>query len=161
MREGRRMQELCRDQREEILSLKQRIADRDKQLAVLTKLVRKYSAVLPEFPSLPPSNPTGNDFWSPLFPHSSQASLSFSEIAAKGLWVTASKPPHQTRTRRLQVYGGHQSDSLPEIHVQDSQSSRKNSIYGKKGALRGRPGRRVSEANGDPLPALRPVQGHY
>lgn len=160
MKAGKRMQELCREQREEILSLKQQITDRNKELAALTKVISKYSAVLPEFSAFSACKPTGNDLWTPLFPQSSQVSVSFSEIAAKGLWVTSRKRPSEAQTRHLQGYGSHQSESLPEIHFQHSKNSRKNAIYGKKSTLRGKAGRRASEASGDPLPVLRPVR-HY
>jgi hypothetical protein len=172
MKEGRRMQELCLEQREEILSLKHKLAERAKQLASLSKLISKYSAVIPELAKLQLSlqttnsvvNSPGNEYWSQHFPSAPGSNLSFGEIAAKGLWVTSSKPTVNRQNRRLSAYGtDHQSESLPEIPIQDRQIYRKNQISMRKGTYRERvrQERRVSEGSGDYLPAIRPAKGHY
>ena len=172
MKEARRMQELCLEQREEILSLKHKLAERAKELAGVTKLICKYSAVIPELAKLQLSlqstnsavNCTGYEYWSLHFPSVPGSTLSFREIAAKGLWVTDSRPTVNRQHRRLPAYGtDYQSESLPEIPIQDTQIYQKNAISMRKGTYRGRimQERRVSEGNGDYLPAIRPAKGHY
>lgn len=147
-------------------------AERAKQLSGLSKLISKYSAVIPELAKLQLSlqttnsavNSTGNEYWSQHFPSAPGSTLSFGEIAAKGLWVTSSKPTVIRRNRHLPAYGAdHQSESLPEIPIQDRQIYRKNAISMRKGTYRARvrQERRVSEGNGDYLPAIRPAKGHY
>lgn len=163
MKEGRRMQELCLEQREEILSLKGKLAERSQQIAILSK----YSSVIPElaqFSLKTTVNSSGNEYWSQFFPSVPDSTLSFREIAAKGLWVTSSKPTVNKRNRRFPAYGTeHQSESLPEIPIQDRQIYRKSAISIQKGTYRDRvrQERRVSEGNGDYLPAIKPAKGHY
>ena len=128
---------LCQQQKGEIQTLKQQLQQKSKELEDLTRLIRKYTNIIPELKAAvgpsstdqvkdrsppKPLDQSGADFWDSHLDRKETNNFSFEDIASKGLWILSSSTQHtgtqkNTKLQELQkagIRGKGKADKKPE-----------------------------------------------